>query len=227
MSSRKLVDLSKIRSGSIVVAIALCAGVSLIPKTKSSVFVSAESKAGSQTGMRTLSIIPKWGESDPAKLVNVTLDNQQILSKTPFQASDAWLRDLKFTVENVSQKSFRQVVIRLNISIDGQPYPVAHEISIGKDYLSFPNPVDSNDEVLIQPGKSVEMQFNSSNPANYQSFLSRCQQTKMETSQIAKAEVYLLAVVFEETKTSWYKGHMMNRVSENEWKVVGAKISGN
>jgi hypothetical protein len=211
-----------------VVAIALCVGVSLIPQNKSSLLVSAESKAGSQAGMRTLSIVPRWNESDPAKLVNVTLDNQQILSKTPFQASDTWLRDLKFTVENISQKSVRQVLIRINIPVDGKPYDaIAHEISIGKDYFSYPNPIDNTDEVLIQPGRSIEMQFNSSKPTNYQSFLSRCQQTNAETSQITRAEVYLLAVVFEETKTCWYKGKMMNRISENEWKVVGEKISRN
>jgi hypothetical protein len=206
-------------------AIALCVGVSLISKTKSSVLVSAESRAASQDGMRTLSILPKWNEADPAKLVNVTLDNQQIVSKKPFQAADTWLRDLKFTVENVSQKSFRQVIVRLNISIDGQPLARKHEISIGKNYFAFPNPIDTNDEVLIPPGKSVEIQFNSSNPTNYQSFLSSCQRisSSLEPSQITKAEVYLSAVVFEETKTCWYNGKMMERIAENEWKVVGAK----
>jgi hypothetical protein len=168
-----------------------------------------------QPGMKTLTILDAWNES-PVKITSVDFYSQKIVSNQTFAASDDWLRDLKFTVQNVSKKTLKQIELRIEIPLDGNRY--VHPIGAGKNYLDFAEPKDSNDGLLLKPGQSMEIQFNTGNPTKYQEFVSRFQG---RLPQIDKARVYLLGVVFEDTKTCWYKGKPMNRVSDTEWKVVG------
>jgi hypothetical protein len=171
-----------------------------------------------QPGFKTLTILDAWNEekTSPIRITSVDFYGQKIVSDQPFAASDDWLRDLKFTVQNVSKKTLKQILLRIEIPLDGNKY--VHPIGAGKNYFDFAEPKDNNDELLLKPGQSMEIQFNTGNPTKYQEFVSRFQG---RLPQIDKARVYLLGVVFEDTKTCWYKGKPMNRVSDTEWKVVG------
>jgi hypothetical protein len=176
--------------------------------------------ASLQPGMKTLTILDAWNEekTSPVKIVGVSLNDQQIVSDTPFQASDDWIRDLKFTVQNVSTKSIKQIVLRLVVPIDGKNY--AYRIAAGKNYFDVPVPLDSNDELLFTPGQSKTIEFNTTNPENYQGLVLGFQRENINLSDLNKAEVYLIAAIFEDTKTAWYKGKYMQRTSPTEWRVV-------
>src|SRR5262245_58782997 len=82
-----------------------------------------------QPGYKTLIILDAWNEekTSPIKISSVDLYGQEIISDQPFQASDDWLRDLKFMVQNVSDKPINQIMLRLEIPINGQNfvYPIS------------------------------------------------------------------------------------------------------
>jgi hypothetical protein len=167
-----------------------------------------------QPRMKTLSIIDVWSEekTSPIRLTSVDFNGQKIVSDQPFAASDNWLRDLKFTVQNVSQKTLKQIVLRIYFPLDGNKY--VHPIGAGKNYVYFAEPKDNNDELLLKPGQSMEIQFNTGNPAKYQEFVSRF---RGRLPQIDKAQVYLTAVIFEDTNQGWMKGKFIERRSDTEW----------
>jgi hypothetical protein len=85
------------------VAMAVCFGMTVF------------SQSSVQPGMKTLTVLQAWNEekTSPVKLVSVELDNQQIVSDKAFQSSDDWLRDLKFIVQNVSDKSIKEIILRI------------------------------------------------------------------------------------------------------------------
>jgi hypothetical protein len=174
-----------------------------------------------QPGMKTLSILDAWNEdkTSPIKLIRVELDNHEVVSDKPFQSSDDWLRDLNFSVQNVSDKPIKEIILRIEFSLNDQLY--AYPISIGKPYFHVPSPIANTDELLLKPNQSVQFSFNTSHPANYQSFLSSRERSGVSVSEINKAKVYIVSAVFEDTKQCWYKGKLMNRVSDIEWKVIG------
>jgi hypothetical protein len=174
-----------------------------------------------QPGFKTLSILDAWNEqkTSPVKLVSVELYNQKIVSDKSFQASDDWIRDLKFTVQNVSDKSIKEITLRIEFSLNDQLY--AYPISIGRPYFHVQSPIANTDELLLKPNQSVQFSFNTSNPANYQSFLSSRERSGVSVSEINKAKVYIVSAVFEDTKQSWYKGKFMERVSDIEWRIAG------
>jgi hypothetical protein len=170
-----------------------------------------------QPGMKTLSILDAWNEekTSPIRITSVDFYGQKIVSDQPFAASDDWLRDLKFTVQNVSQKTLKQIVLRIEIPFDGIKH--VHPIGAGKNYFYFAEPNDNNDELLLKPGQSMDIQFNTGNPTQYQNFVSRFQG---RLPQIDRASVYLTTAIFEDTKQGWMKGSFMRRVSDDEWKVI-------
>jgi hypothetical protein len=171
-----------------------------------------------QPGMKTLSIIDVWSEekTSPIRLTSVDFNGQKVVSDQSFAASDDWLRDLKFTVQNVSQKTLKQIVLTIEIPLDGNKY--VHPIGAGKNYFYFAEPKDNNDELLLKPGQSMEIQFNTGNPAKYQEFVSRFQG---RLPQIDRASVYLTTAIFEDTKQGWMKGKFIDRGSDVEWKAIG------
>jgi hypothetical protein len=173
--------------------------------------------ATEQSGMKTLTILDAWNEekTSPVKITSVDFYGQKIVSDHPFAASDDWLRDLKFTVQNVSRKTLKQIVLRIEIPIDGNKY--VHPIGAGKNYFYFAEPLDTNNEILLKPGQSMEIQFNTANPTNYRGFISRFQG---RLPQIDKAQVYLTTAIFEDTKQGWMKGKFMQRISDTEWKAL-------
>lgn len=174
-----------------------------------------------QPGMKTLTVLDAWNEdkTSPVKIVSVEIDNQQIVSDEPFRASDEWIRDLKFSVQNVSKKPIKQIVLRMDIPVDGRKY--AHSISVGKNYLDFATPLENNPEILLKPGQSMDIQINTANPTKFQRFIERFQRSNITLAQLNTAEVYLLGAVFEETTEAWMKGKFMRRISDDTWKVIG------
>jgi hypothetical protein len=170
-----------------------------------------------QPGMKTLTILDAWNENktSPIKITSVDFYGQKIVSDQPFAASDDWLRDLTFTVQNVSKRSIKQVVLRIEIEFDGMKH--VHPFGAGKNYFYFPEPTDNNDELLLKPGQSMEIQFNTGNPTKYQGFVSRFQG---RLPQLNKASVYLTVAIFEDTKQGWSKGKFMERISDDEWKAL-------
>ena len=161
----------------------------------------------------------------PVEIVSVHLYGQEIKSDEEFQAPDDWLRDLRFTLRNSSNKTIKSLIMTIETPPRTPQEGVAlTELYLGKDYMGSATPNSNVEELSWKPGEAIEFHFNSGHPANYHNFLASWSRRNGSVAEITSARVYPASVIFEDINTGWHKGRYMERLpSGDSWKMINSR----
>jgi len=165
---------------------------------------SLKSKAQEgETRNLTILDLPKVYEGkEPVKIIGAYLDSKEIESGKDFQAGDNWTKDLNFLVKNVTDQTIKEIILTFDI-VEGRPL---HEqdsprtrlqIFWGREYFYSKNPYTKNPERHLGPGQTALID------------LGPYREMKGMNPKIV--EVYLDAVVFDDTTKAWFLGRYLKR----------------
>jgi hypothetical protein len=156
----------------------------------------------------------------PIVIEKIATGEQVITPGKKFSAPDDWLKHLKVTVRNQSDRMILSVEVSLTFPQypDGQRRPRQRTLSRGKYYRSSPNPLHG-EELNLMPGETIELGISEDQYEDLIQYYGWLPRTALSGIIVAP---YI--VIFDRDQ-GWYQDHYVKRDSAEPatWNVEEGK----
>lgn len=149
-------------------------------------------------------------ENEPVQLAGISYNGRSLLGNPSFSADSDWLRNLTFTVKNVSDKNIVNFILNLEVEKEGLPIDLKSVSGIfGMPIGILPDEIYEKRKKVLAPGEEVKISID---PYTINRLDQHLKQTG--SGEISRAKLLFNFILFED-KTGWNQGKVLVQDSRN------------